>query len=106
MRLAEARGALDLTLDHFLARYLAAAPRDEHDLDALDRAARLGEPADEHVRERVRRIGREQQHRPFLLGQRDGRLGQRVRELGDAGLQLGQLLVGGLKQRQPGSSLA
>ena len=48
VRLAEARGALDLTLDHFLARYLAAAPRDEHDLDALDRAARLYERQGDH----------------------------------------------------------
>jgi len=48
VRLAEARGALDLALDHFLARYLAAAPQDEHDLDALDRAARLYERQGDH----------------------------------------------------------
>jgi len=43
VRLAEPRGALDLALDHFLARYFAAGPREEADLDAFDRAARLYE---------------------------------------------------------------
>jgi tetratricopeptide (TPR) repeat protein len=48
VRLAEARGAVDLTVDNFLTRYLAAPPQDEHDLDAFDRAARLFERQGDH----------------------------------------------------------
>ncbi len=43
IRVACERDALDLTLDHFLSRYLAAPPRDEHDLEAFERIAKLYE---------------------------------------------------------------
>ncbi len=43
LRVASERDVLDLSLDHFVARFLSSAPRDEHELEAFDRAAKLYE---------------------------------------------------------------
>ncbi|MFO0645013.1 MAG: serine/threonine-protein kinase [Polyangiales bacterium] len=43
LRVASERDVLDLSLDHFVARFLSSAPRDEHDLEAFERAAKLYE---------------------------------------------------------------
>jgi eukaryotic-like serine/threonine-protein kinase len=43
IRVASERGSLDLNLDHFVARFLSSPPRDEHELEAFERAAKLYE---------------------------------------------------------------
>lgn len=43
IRVASECDLIDLSLDHFVARFLSVTPRDEHELEAFDRAARLYE---------------------------------------------------------------